>query len=251
MVRDEIDVLPYTLAHLDTQGLDGIIVADNLSEDGTWEFLCDLDLDTELVLLRDTEVGYYQSRKMTKLAYDAFAKGARWVIPFDADELWLSRTGTLGEAIVRTRPATDYLYVSLYNYFPRIADDPDEPNPFRRIQFRDPERAPLPKVIVHNRPGLIIEQGNHGVHADTYLQCESAPELEIGHFPWRGYEQFERKIFNGYQAYKATDLPETVGAHWRNYGRLLEEGGADALRAWYEKWFQDPPIELLEHHPIL
>jgi hypothetical protein len=255
MVRDEMDILPYTLAHFDRQGLDGIIVADNLSTDGTWEYLQEVELKTPLLVRRDTEPGYYQSRKMTDLAQDAFARGAGWVLPFDADEVWRPVPRGQDDRVLRDlvgaqrNQGADCLMVPLHNYFPRSQDNWAEVNPLKRIQHRDPSPAPLFKVIVRARADVVIEQGNHGAHGNGAFVRVPAKGLEIAHFPWRSYEQFEHKVRNGAAAYQATDLSEDIGAHWRSYGALLDTHGPGALRALYEEWFQDPAI-FLEFKPV-
>lgn len=251
MVRDELDVLPYTLTHLANEGVDGLIVADNLSTDGTWDMLQDLAQDPpfEMHLIRDREVGYYQSQKMTGLYQRASSMGAKWVIPFDADEVWCSPDGRHLADVFANMSSLDGADVSLFNYYPTSDDPAGEPNPFRRISNRDPKPAPLPKVAVAaGIDSLVVEQGNHGVHADVALPWWRS-NLEIGHFPWRSPEQFERKVRNGARAYAATDLPVDYGGHWREHGRILEESGPAALRAVYDEWYLDPPIDLV-HRPV-
>lgn len=245
MVRDELDILPYTLTHLANEGIAGMIVADNGSTDGTREWLHDLDLTCDLVIEHDDEVGYYQSRKMTRLAHQAFDRGADWVIPFDADELWhLPINRPLPYAF--EREGCNAMFAQLYNYFPTSSDG-DHPNPFVRIQHRDVEPAPLPKVAVAKNPTVTIAQGNHNASgAEPFLISPSS--ITVAHFPWRSPEQFARKIANGYEAYKATDLDRDMGAHWRNYGELLESGGQGALRDVFYEWFFDPP-GAIEHWP--
>lgn len=243
MVRDEMDILPYTIEHLAAEGIDGLVIADNLSTDGTWEWLQELRLDCEVVLLRDEDPAHYQGYKMTGLAHRAFDRGAEWVVPFDADELWFNAaTPTPLKTTLADQPDhLDALYVVLHNHFPTSSDG-DDANPFRRIVHRDPVASPLYKVIVRNRPDITLAEGNHGV-IGTGLQVTIAP-VEVAHFPWRSPEQFARKVINGYQALAATDLPEDVGAHWRRYGSLYEVRGVDVLHEIYDEWFHDPPIAI-------
>lgn len=237
MVKDEVDVIGYTLSHLANEGVAGIIVADNMSSDGTRDLLEGLTLPCELKILEDTEVAYYQSRKMTALASSAFEFcGADWVIPFDADELWCSPGASLAAALGNIGPSVDAVAAQLYNHFPSVGQ-PMDPNPFKSVVMRDSKPAPLPKVAIRSTPQeFVIHQGNHGVSGRTAVKSR----LQVHHFPWRSYEQFESKVRNGYKAYVATDLPEEIGGHWRSYGRVLEEHGPDALRGIYETWFTDP-----------
>lgn len=250
MVRDELDVIEYTLRHLASEGVDGIIVADNGSVDGTFEWLKTLEDQTDLgchfMLLQDPEVGYYQSRKMTTLVDIARQMGADWVIPFDADEVWWADGGSLHDVVAKLDAADlQPRAAALHNYFPTKNPPKNTPNPFQRILRRDPQPAPLPKVLVRPVPGIQIHQGNHGATVPGVLPRYLRSSLHVGHFPWRSYAQFERKVRNGLEAYRATDLPEDMGAHWRSYGEMLETHGPDALRAHYETWFEDPAIALV------
>lgn len=251
MVRDERDIIGHTLAHMASQGVTAIIVADNLSTDGTWEWLND-NADRfccPVRLQRDEEPGYYQARKMTRLAHDAFAFGAEWVIPFDADEAWYDSSGAdLATAVMTQGVHADCLQAQLHNYFPLSTDDPSEHSPLRRICHRDPKPAPLAKVAVRARADVGIEQGNHAATWASRPGRSLPSSLEVAHFPWRSAEQFERKARNGSAAYRQTDLSPDVGLHWRSYGHILESQGPDALRAVFEEWFLDP-AQALEHKP--
>jgi glycosyltransferase involved in cell wall biosynthesis len=248
MVRDELDVLPYTLVHLLNEGVDHLIVADNLSTDGTWEWLNEFAAGKPITLLRDEEVGYYQSRKMTRHYQAASAAGADWVIPFDADEVWYCETGSTLAAMFGRRWEADCLEAKIYNHFPTSHDAESEPNPFLRILHRDPAPSIMTKTAARAGIGsLVIEQGNHRAHADHELRIVR-PELAVGHFPWRSPGQFERKVRNGGQAYAAAtdtnEVPLNQGEHWRQHGQILAEGGPEAIWGVYDEWYHDPPIDL-------
>jgi hypothetical protein len=249
MVRDELEVIESVLRHTASEGVAGIIVADNLSTDGTWEWLNDhaATFPCELVLERDTEVGYYQSRKITRLVQSARARGADWVMPFDADEIWFNADQhvTVAATVARDQRGADCLAARLFNYFPTSADDAAVANAFERIRHRDESGAPLRKVIVRARPDVRVLQGNHLAEADGPFRTVGTP-IQVGHFPWRSPEQFERKARNGAEAYRATDLPLEMGTHWRQYGDLLDEHGPQVLRDVFDEWFHDPDIDLTE-----
>ena len=87
MVRDEEDIIDWTLQHLLDQVVDHIIVADNLSVDETPWKLAALASTGKVTVIQDDEPGYYQDKKMTDLAHMAAADfDAEWILPFDADE---------------------------------------------------------------------------------------------------------------------------------------------------------------------
>lgn len=250
MCKDELDVLPYTIQHLVDEGLDGIVIADNMSTDGTREWLRDHaeSFRCPLVVLDDTERAYYQSTKMTFLLGNAMAYGATWILPFDADEFWYNPDGPSLWETVDSAGDVDCLQARLFNYFPMTSDGSD-PNPFERITCRGLEAAPLPKVIVKANEALRIHQGNHDADIGPRPMRRASTPITVAHFPWRSPHQFERKVRNGYAAYQATDLPPEVGAHWRQYGQILEDQGPEALRNVYDEWFSDPRLPTI-HDPV-
>lgn len=244
MVRDEADIIEGTLRHMAGE-VDFLIVADNASTDGSRDILADLAAHLPLCVLDDPEPGYYQSDKMSRLAALAGEQGAEWIVPFDADELWVAddRIST----ILRATHAT-VATARLFNHFATAAD-PDGPDPFDTIRWRQPDPAPLAKVAFRWEPGAVIHQGNHGVTLPHGEQ--PADLLEVRHFPYRSAEQFVRKARNGAAAYRATDLPISEGAHWRQYGDLLDRFGEDALHDVYRQhfWFLSPVDSGLIHDP--
>jgi glycosyltransferase involved in cell wall biosynthesis len=235
MVKDEADVIAGTLAHMADE-VHHLIVADNGSTDGTREILAELATRLPLTVLDDPDVAYHQSHKMTFLARKAAEAGAEWIVPFDADELWIAP-----QRVYETVEASNANVVTarLFNHFP-TAIDPDEKDPFESIVWRQREPGALPKVAFRWHPDAHIHQGNHGVDRPDAVTVEG---LEVRHFPYRSAEQFVRKARNGAAAYRATDLPETMGAHWRAYGDILDRYGEEALvdqvfRKWF--WFFSP-----------
>lgn len=235
MVKDEADVIAGTLRHMADE-VDHLIVADNNSTDGTRDILADLTRDIPLTVVDDPEAAYYQSFKMSRLAERAVDAGAVWIVPFDADELWVAehRISTLLAGV-----DCDVAEATLFNHF-ATSIDPDEPDPFRQIVWRQRQPGGLPKVAFRWRPGAAIHQGNHGVDLPGDVHRERL--LEVRHFPYRSAAQFVRKARNGAAAYKAANLPEHEGAHWRAYGEILDRHGVEALEDVFRThfWYLSP-----------
>lgn len=247
MVRDEADVIAGTLRHMADE-VDWLIVADNGSTDGTRDILADLAGELPLTVLDDQDPAYYQSAKMTALANRAHARGARWIVPFDADELWYAGD-RLRTVLPGLPPDCTVAWASLYNHL-RTAADLDDPDPFRSMVWRQRQPGALPKVAVRWVPGAVIEQGNHG--AQHPYGVTGVPVLGIRHFPARSAAQFTRKGLNGAAAYQAaTDLPPDMGAHWRSYGQLVQTYGEQVLgEVFREHWFYLSPTDSgLVHDP--
>ena len=225
MVRDEADVLPYTLRGLLKQGADHVIVADNLSTDRTPDILANAERENpgRFTVQQDDEVGYYQADKMTALAHQAAELGASWVWPCDADEYFYARGGTVADFLAGTD--LDVVGAQVYDHIATDDDDPTDPNPFTRIRWRRQAPQRMAKVLFRPHPDMRVHMGNH----DVDHPGEKGTGLFARHYQYRSFEQMVRKLTNGREAYEATDLHEMYGTHWR-------EGGARSTDEHHVEW---------------
>lgn len=216
MVRDEADVIRYTVEHLLAEGVDRLLIADNGSVDGTGDLLRGLASDDGLpiTVVDDTLAAYHQSAKMTRLARCAASAGADWVIPFDADELWYSPDGRPLAEVLRTTDL-DILAAPMWNQLP-AADDSDDPNPYVRLRTRTAEPLPQPKVAFRAHHWARVAPGNHTVRRQGRRQAV----LGIRQVPFRTPEQIERKYRNGAAAVTVAGVPDNICYHWRELAAL-------------------------------
>jgi len=250
MVKDEADIIERVVRHMADE-VSAVIVADNMSTDGTREILDRLADDIELHVVDDFEVGYHQSRKMTELG--ALARthyGAEWIVPFDADEWWYSPFGTIREVLSGLAEQWLVMPATLYDHV-ATGEDSEDPDPIARLGWRRVHAGAMPKVACRWRDDLVIEMGNHSASyqggATTY---ES--QLVVRHFPYRSVEQLVRKVRNGAAAYAATDLDAEFGAHWRQWGQILDQSGPEAIDELFHTWYwrQNPRAKLDIHGEI-
>jgi hypothetical protein len=238
VVRDEADIIEATVTRM-LREVDHVLVADNRSVDGTGEILRSFDRVTVMV---DPDPNFCvdeeQARRTTALAALAAQRGADWVVPFDADEVWVTRDGRrLGDVLDELPPNTLLARAEMVNHV--ITDrDPPGPDVPARMVYRHPEFHFVPKVACRTGPGLWILKGNHRA---TYRGMASPRRIDgllrVHHFPVRSAEQFVRKI--GYQAVMS---PRHTSKARRTWIRILEEEGEDALAARFdeEHRFADP-----------
>lgn len=259
LAKDEADIVEDTVRHLLAE-VDRVIVADNLSTDGTREILARLaEREPALAVLDDEEVGYWQSRKTTALAMRALDEGHRWVVPSDADEFWYAPDGRrVADFLDGLAPDVQLVSAAMYHHVPTVLDPPEPCGPcgqtggldgpwggrvqcsdceglgrldtFRRIGWRKRQHGAMPKVACRLRPDLVIAAGNHD--ATTTGTATRSGGLVIRHYSWRSPGQYLRKIRNGEAAYAATDLPASVGEHWRGYAGRPDE----AILSWFREW---------------
>lgn len=223
MVKDEVDIISSSLEHVLAEGVDEIVVADNMSTDGTNEVLVELAGRAPVTVLIDEQVGYYQDQKMTFLAnYAAVEHNADWIVPFDADEFWCGRDGTLRDAILETNAGI--LEAETYVH-PPVGDShlrASAPKQEKKVCFRWVE-------------SIWLQMGNHDVH---HPGSREAGALLIHEFQYRTLEQFKRKVQNGAAAYAATDLDESLGLHWRRFGAMSD----DELEAEWRRMTADDDV---------
>lgn len=245
MVKDEADIVRETVGRMASQ-VDHVIVADNGSTDGTREILEELGVE----VVDDPDPAYYQSQKMTHLAGLAREQGARWVVPFDADEIHLPfQYGASIAEVLSGLP--DHILMSeapLLDHVATAQDEPDEP-PVQRMRWRRTEQAPLRKIAVRAGERLTIHQGNHSATFEGIQHPAVVTDvLQVRHFPYRSPEQMIRKARNGAAAYAATNLPFNVGQHWREYGARSDEEIEAIFREWF--WSADPNADGLVYDPV-
>ncbi|WP_344056822.1 glycosyltransferase family 2 protein [Nocardioides hwasunensis] len=217
MVKNEVDMIEQTIDHLRHQGVDGVLVADNGSTDGTRELLRDRAGDGLLHVGDDNEPAYFQAPKMRYLAAWAGRAGADWVVPFDADEWWYGAHESLAETLRAS--STPIASAVIHNAFPA----PDEAGAHTSGWQVDRASARLEKVAYRSHRFAALHHGNHGVSRPGRVE----QSLRILHFPWRSEAQFLSKVATGAAALRLTG-PRVAGEggdHWRDLDDAADELG--------------------------
>lgn len=242
MVKNEQDIIEPVIEHMLTQ-VDHIIVADNMSTDLTYDIL----KNYPITLIRDEEVAYEQSKKMTALAMQAKAAGADWVVPFDADEIWYSPHFDTIKECLENLDGAHVATADLYDHR-SSASDPHLYNPIKRMGYRTEKPGPLQKVACKVYDNLTIHMGNHNCDYNGLEPKRVDGQLVVRHFPYRSADQFVSKVRHGVAAIKKTQFSDDVGAHWRQYGEILDTRGPQGIYDIYYQWFwfENP----LEHEMI-
>lgn len=226
MVRDEADIIEHTIRHMAGQ-VDKLIVANNLSEDGTHDILLMLADELGIVVVDDPDPRYLQSKKMTGLATRAAAMGADWICPFDADELWFAPDNQRFADWLNSR-SSRVVHGQMYNYI-STALDPDHDDPFVRMQWRRSTPSLSGNVAFRWHPDAVIDAGNHGVRINGISQQAGGPKFTVRHYPRRTPEQMIHSVRNGYDSHKAAGLSRGIGMHYWIWGELLESEGEQAI----------------------
>ena len=222
MVKNEQDVLDTVLRHLLAEGVDHLIVADNLSTDNTPHILNDLEAcGAPITVIQDPVLAYVQDSKMSRLARRAYEAGADWVLPFDADEIWYGvdpQTGEpcrIADALSQVDPEIQVVRAFGWDHIV-IAGTPCEchgPPPFSPWHRQETQK--LAKVAFRAHPDARMHMGNHDV---TLPGPSITGPLAFRHFQYRSLEQMTTKLRQGREAYEASDVHPMHGTHWRAGG---------------------------------
>lgn len=223
MVRDEADIIRPMIEHALAQGVDTLIVTDNGSVDGTAEIL---ESFGDAIELRHDPVHRKQQHSVvTGMARDAYTRfGADWVINADADEFWLPRDprATLKDIFSELPTALRTFTVPVHDM---TGDPAMAGSGLQRLRYRDhrpDERMRQLGLRSHATPDAVhighadieVAQGNHFVNIDQEGEVPPGLEVEVLHFPWRSWAQFEAKVRNSGRAYESNpDLQPSPNHH--------------------------------------
>src|SRR5688572_17843875 len=95
-VKNEIELIQGAVDNLRSIGVDGIAVADLGSTDGTLELLKSMEHEPDLLLLQydEMDMGFLSARSpQFQRLLSRFRPD--WILLSDADERWMTRTGSL------------------------------------------------------------------------------------------------------------------------------------------------------------
>ena len=237
MVRNELDILPQVIEHMFAQGIDYLLIADNLSTDGTREYLRDLaKKNPRVIFAEDNYDVYIQSEKMTYLAHCAWRAGAEWIIPFDADEFWYADAMNLPDFLRQSNPEIGVYYANFHHTVPSVENPEDIEN---TELVMDLQPSFPGKVAFRAHPYAVLIRGNH----DVRRAAGRAHGLHIVHVQYRGTDQIARKVRVGTQTAERTgeDLT-TFAPHWAAASRLSD----DEIREVWENISNGRPDERIQ-----
>jgi hypothetical protein len=267
MVRDEADVIEAFVRH-NTCVLDGLIVADHGSLDGTREILEQLQREgLQLRVVPIEEAAFFQSRRITELARKALtADRADFVFALDADEFVRIRSRAALESALSAVPTGMHALIHWITYVPDDFDTPGAFGPGHLWWRLKTERHAMHKVVVSRSlletPSAVVTDGNHLVSEPSASAPPRHARLPAevaacAHCPVRSREQLIAKVLTGYLADLAAQAPGREFAHhWGELyrqvaggtmltGELLREIACNYTLP-HAKWRPASEIELVE-----
>ena len=224
VVKNELDILPSVLDHFFAQGIDRIIVADNLSTDGTREYLRQrANEDSRLIFAEDNCDRHIQSEKITYLSHLAWRSGARWIIPFDGDEFWYAEDEKLGDFLRNAPDNMGIYYAGFHHTVPTV----DSPENIVDAELVMDASYPFPgKCAFRSHPFAVVSPGN----PEGGRLGDIERRLEMVHRQYRGIAQIARKVRVGTETSRRTGEDLSYFApHWEAGSKLSD---AEIAEVW-------------------
>lgn len=239
LVKDEADIIRENILFHRAMGVDGIIVTDNNSTDGTLEILKELKAQGNILeIIEEPATEYYQALwvdRMIKLATKKYK--ADWIINADADEFWHSKSLNLKRDIIEEAGKDKNVLNSILKDFIPVENKIDFlSSPYfinRELKSFESEIIDLPacyynfqlriKKVIHKTKGYkMITQGNHHVKMQKNQESYSN-SINIYHYFVRNYKHFEEKTIKGGKSHEKLK-DKNVGSHWRKWYELYKDG---------------------------
>ena len=219
MVKNEADIIESSVRHCFDQGVDAMLIADNGSTDGTRELVYQLSKSLPIILVDDPIFAYEQDVKMTALANGARRFGAKWVVPFDADEFWFAEDTSLGDRLRSERNAV-VVYGDLFNAFPISRESVNA-----KSELAMSNTVAVKKVAFRTHRFASLCMGSN----EVYRGVPRAHGIYVLHLPWRSTSQMSRKLNQGKAAILNSRNKDWAGGHWVRYG---DSGPREIEKIW-------------------
>ncbi|ANJ27759.1 hypothetical protein ATC03_14625 [Agromyces aureus] len=229
LVKNEEDVIEFTVRHMLAQGVAGVIVVDNGSSDRTGVILDRLARQDRRVHVGvDREERFFQGRKMSYLAHLAWRAGADWVIPFDADEQWFAPGLKLAPYLATL--TVDSVSCEYRHVYPLPGEELLVPGGGSSVQV-ECEPTGWSKVAFRARRWVWIDEGNHRLLDDAEAPGRG---LQMLHYSARSLGQYARKTEEGVAALERAGMSQVIGYHWRQWAVLTPQEREQAWRSYLD-----------------
>lgn len=227
LVKNEIDLIKTHINYHLPQ-IDLLVVMDNCSTDGTYEYIKGLK-DDRIVLLTQAAQNYAQKLWVSRMIQTAIRLGADWVINADADEFFVGNIRGLIEK------AQEQGYNQIYpkgTVFYTTEPHNPESNPIKEMVYRDHSTVKYySDKVIHSTSGFLsVSQGNHWVFFDPSTQPKvlHTDEIKLFHYPVRSWQQFLNKYTDAIPTKIAN-----MGHLWNHYYEIYKNQGEQVLKEHY------------------
>lgn len=244
LVKNEEDIIFFSLSNSYLIGFRLFVVADNNSDDSTEKEIrrfADAFPEAVVYIVHDPVIGYFQAAKtmgLARLAQSVFGGMGyeiEWIFPIDGDEiLRIFRPDIdLHEILTseRAKAANIMVYHWIHGYSTQIYQHlhAGDNIPALLNKFSGFGKMPVRKVAFRPDPSAYLEVGNHYAVGTVQRRSDFLIGAEEGvlmvHYPIRSIYQIRNKVINGAAALEAGKISEQFGGHWRAEYKKFKDNG--------------------------
>lgn len=195
-VLNEASIIRQCSTHLLANGVDKLIISDGGSTDATPDILTSLDG----VQFEWQDGSFDQGAEISRLTHLALARGATWVIPFDADEFWIDPLGDSISSILNAQPPDiGLIHCAAFTHL--------------SWDLKVAQQKHFGKVAFRPTSDICVEWGNHAVYGTTGSAMHGL--LEIRELQYRDWDHLQAKITKAKDLFASWDVPWVYGGHMR------------------------------------
>lgn len=235
MIRNSWDIAPATIACLILGGVKDFYIVDHMPAPLRVDLRGIFGDAARFTIFTKVTPPFYQGTTLTWLAQLAREDGCDVVLPFDADEFWVREDEghSLADSLCRSLANTPIAYAPVSNvlqsqsvetftlpdlstccYEPSEVLDGDEAPemvvggeiPFASVHFPH-------KAVFSLDPDTVIDEGHHGVDAESPTFKALIPNVRVLHIPYRSRRHMDTKKLHGLARQNSAFAP-TIG--WQN-----------------------------------
>jgi len=229
LLRNEADILDAHLAYHLAAGVDFVVATDHRSDDGSSEILERYSQAGVVHVVREESQRMRQSDWVTRMARQAAALGADWVINSDADEFWWPRGGNLRDVLA----AVPEEYGAIWSFDVPFVARPEDGRAFwermtvaltPQAPINDPASIfrPLPRIVHRASPDVVVGIGSHSLLAGGLAELHWWMPIEAFHFPIRSVAQVGPKAAAHVEAFSSPGSRVGNAYHERAFREAAE-----------------------------
>lgn len=227
-VLDEADIVGDCIEHHLAEGVDRIYAAVGPCVDHTLEIL--RSYSEVRTISYDDQIFDQRAWINRMAAWAGTGDGAEWVVPFDADEFWVSGCQTKLADYLAAEPLSTTRVVFEWRH--------------HRDWFHtfDEDEEKLPKVAFRWSQHATIGIGNHTVSGapGRYIQDGAVAH----HLRFRSFTQFARKARRACERLPPEEQAQGFGWHLTRYAGMDNVELLHAYDEWFARPAHDDPIPL-------
>jgi len=233
IIKDEEKLILHNLRYYYNIGIKDFYIMFNNSNDATKKKVEEFQGEKADIFLKtysDTSFEYLQPERFKMLSNDAYRNGCDWMLPVDADEIFVLKNNKTMAEFLRQFEPVDYGQINCkwIDYHPGTHETG---NVFIDWTEKSHVSRKESKIIVKWNPEMKYGDGHH-LLTSKGKKLSATDMCFCAHFPNRSYEQLKQKLKVIGYAFMLHFGSESTRVQVKHYREMLKRGDD----FFHEKW---------------